>query len=180
MTKRNFTPEEKEKNATYAKEWRSKNKERVDGYTKKRVLTPEQKARRAAYAKEWQAKNKEYLAKYRKEHYEKNREKVLKQVEEYDKRIPGRRSTNRSSPEWHKEYSKKRRIEVLDCLGGKCEKCGNDDWRVLQIDHIHGIGREKRLSPVQLKKDVLKHGRAKYQTLCSNCHAIKSWRAGYE
>jgi len=36
------------------------------------------------------------------------------------------------------------RDEAIRILGGKCSRCGFDDFRALQIDHINGDGAEER------------------------------------
>ena len=145
----------------------------------KRTLSPEAKARKAAYDKEWRAKNKEHVKEYGKEYikkyYQENREKVLSQQKEHYVENPERRK-RRNTPKYDKEHSRHRRKEVLNFLGGKCEKCGIDDWRVLQIDHINGGGGKERKSGynfAKIRKDVFEYGRNKYQVLCANCHILK-------
>ena len=81
------------------------------------------------------------------------------------------------------KYSKERwqrlRRELLNDLGGeKCVKCGISDWRVLQIDHINGGGRQEALTNPKFKSLVAygKHIRkdlSRYQVLCANCNCIK-------
>ena len=95
--------------------------------------------------------------------------------------------------EWQKEYRVKSigkirknndkynhslRQKVVDCLGGKCIKCGFNDIRALQIDHINGGGYQemKNLSAKQRYKLVLQstqNKEKKYQLLCANCNWIK-------
>lgn len=77
---------------------------------------------------------------------------------------------------WHS-----RRMRVIERLGGKCQRCGILDWRVLQIDHINGNGTQEirargsdgicakilAMPDVEWKKE--------YQLLCSNCNWIKRY-----
>jgi len=74
------------------------------------------------------------------------------------------------------------RQKSIDLLGGVCVKCGFSDPRALQIDHIHGGGRQERLSIAngggpnankmyQLVAADVNH--EKYQLLCANCNVIK-------
>ncbi len=66
-----------------------------------------------------------------------------------------------------------------------CEKCGETDLRVLQLDHIHGGGRKQR---IQLGLtgggwrfySILKaQGYPKgFQVLCANCNIIKQYEEG--
>ncbi len=72
---------------------------------------------------------------------------------------------------------RKRRLELINRMGGKCIRCGFDDWRALQVDHINGGGakdRCKTASPlVYLKK--IEENKADYQLLCANCNWIKKY-----
>ena len=86
--------------------------------------------------------------------------------------------------EWNlkiKERQKKERLEALSLLGNKCIRCGETDWRCLQIDHKRGGGsKEQKILGYWpkfhkiLKK--LRNGSKAYQCLCANCN----WRKKYE
>lgn len=77
-----------------------------------------------------------------------------------------------------------RRREVLELLGGKCISCGFDDYRALQIDHIHGGGviENKRYGSgmifLNLVVDSIAYKENKYQLLCANCNWIKKHDRG--
>lgn len=78
-----------------------------------------------------------------------------------------------------KEYLRNLRKSVVEALGGKCVRCGFDDIRALQIDHVNG-GGVKELRNKTYKgsyhSNVLKSFLAKenkYQLLCANCNWIK-------
>ena len=72
----------------------------------------------------------------------------------------------------------KRKIKVLEHLGGKCVNCGNDDIRVLDINH-----------KIPEQKAIAKHGGYSWshrlkdwesnldslEILCANCHRIHTW-----
>lgn len=117
---------------------------------------------KAAYMRKWRADNPEYdekMRQYRKDwkirHRDQNREA---------------QRVNR-----HRV-----RIEVLRLLGsGKCAKCGFDDWRALQIDHVNGHGyadSRPKQNPHFFRKWVLNHldeAKKIYQVLCANCNWIK-------
>jgi len=83
--------------------------------------------------------------------------------------------------EFYKNNSLRRKIEVreylrgirkatLDLLGGKCVKCGFDDFRALQIDHINGGGVKDKKRHSQCYCNVVKKSflakENKYQLLC--------------
>lgn len=81
--------------------------------------------------------------------------------------------------EYKRIYTKRRynalRQEVLSILSSECIRCGFDDPRALQIDHINGGGNaeRKRLgSGTTYHKHMLKDI-SKYQLLCANCNQIK-------
>ena len=82
-----------------------------------------------------------------------------------------------------RERVRRKRREILSLLGGKCVKCGQEDWRVLHIDHINGGGLAERrsitpFSPSSFHKviiDSVGRGEKKYQILCANCNIIKAW-----
>jgi hypothetical protein len=66
------------------------------------------------------------------------------------------------------------RNECFNLLGRKCVKCGFEDMRALQIDHIDGGGLEekKKLGTYKMYKKILNHPEL-YQILCANCNWIK-------
>lgn len=69
-----------------------------------------------------------------------------------------------------------RRKKVLDVMGGKCVRCGFDDWRALQIDHVNGGGSaefKSNGSRAAYKKAAA--GDPDYQLLCANCNWIKRY-----
>lgn len=75
-------------------------------------------------------------------------------------------------------YCMRVRYRAVQSLGGCCARCGNDDMRVLDIDHVHGGGaRERELGKYRVFKRVI-DGCPGYQVLCANCHRIKTLEAG--
>lgn len=109
---------------------------------------------------------------------------------EYMKNYYRRKNNN---PEYRKKrndkrrkYQRKVRMKVLELLGGKCIRCGESDWRCLQIDHVKGDGHSYRsmrqhldTSSVHLYHKIIKEiqsGSKDYQCLCANCN----WRKKYE
>jgi len=124
------------------------------------------------YVKENGPWNKKYddpnekFAVYRDKHKEKIRSKA-------------RRHYHRWAQKYHAQRQVRRK-EMIDILGGHCVKCGIDDIRVLQIDHINGGGIKeiRHHSQEWLYKRVIKSfqkGENKYQLLCANCNWIKKW-----
>jgi hypothetical protein len=112
--------------------------------------------RRVPYQRQWQAEHPEQVRASKQAYRERTREK-------------------------EREYSQSKRVrnrlQVLSALGGKCDRCGIDDWRVLQIDHIDGGGTRERKQVTSIDryyKDMLLTPE-KYQVLCANCHQIKRY-----
>jgi len=73
------------------------------------------------------------------------------------------------------------RLILLEMYGGRCCRCGNDDYRVLQLDHINDDAPEDRkkygLSKRTIYLKIIRGeiDRKRYQLLCSNCNWIKRY-----
>jgi hypothetical protein len=76
-----------------------------------------------------------------------------------------------------REYKRRLRIKVLDILGRKCSKCGYDDIRALQVDHVDGGGTKHAVTRTRnfgnIIIDSVSKNENKYQLLCANCNWIK-------
>ena len=67
------------------------------------------------------------------------------------------------------------RVKAFMLLGGKCEVCGNNDLRVLELDHVHNNGANERRTYGRghtMIKEVFKRPED-FQLLCANDHRIK-------
>lgn len=109
------------------------------------------------YRAKWYQKNKKKNDDYRKKWYQKNLEKNREQ----------RRNANNRA-----------RLIVIEFLGNKCKKCGFDDWRALQVDHVNGGGTRERINMSHTSWSLLKRIKAnpfKFQLLCANCNWIKRY-----
>ena len=75
---------------------------------------------------------------------------------------------------------KKRYFESLG--QHKCEKCGNDDIRLLQFDHIHNDGTKMRKSGLRLSGGTYTNNmelfKKTFQVLCANCNVLKRYESG--
>lgn len=73
------------------------------------------------------------------------------------------------------------RVKLILILGGKCVRCGYNDFRALEIDHINGGGRadqEVHGGNSKMYRHYIKNikvAREKLQVLCSNCNSIKRY-----
>lgn len=69
---------------------------------------------------------------------------------------------------WIQEYKKQQ----------KCIQCNNNDFRVLQFDHLGnkmfnlGEASKRGMALAKIKKEI-----AKCQILCANCHSIKNYES---
>ena len=73
--------------------------------------------------------------------------------------------------------NKRRRIEILNLLGGKCIECGFSDFRALAIDHKNGGGTAQHKATggnyYNFVARSIHEGSTEYQCLCFNCNEIK-------
>ena len=69
------------------------------------------------------------------------------------------------------------RMQVFKVLGGVCNGCGIDDYKVLCVDHVHANGAEERKTINQERLyRMIRDGEAdlsEYQALCHNCNYLK-------
>ncbi len=79
------------------------------------------------------------------------------------------------------ERARRIRRDVIQALGGKCKRCGFDDFRALQIDHVNGGGLKEFKAKgsgtghyVRVAKVIKENpNQTTYQVLCANCNWIK-------
>lgn len=120
------------------------------------------------YSKEYYEKNKERILEKSRKYYAENKEKWKNKY--YDSEVNTRLA---------REKNQRKRKKLISLLGGKCVRCGFDDWRALQVDHIKGGGSQDSKTMVGMKNNVLlkriKNGSTKYQLLCANCNWIKRY-----
>lgn len=79
-------------------------------------------------------------------------------------------------PEYKKLVYKERKEKILNHFGNKCNRCGFNDVRALQIDHVDGGGQKEFRSKggIHYLNGVIKElSTGKYQLLCANCNWIK-------
>ena len=81
---------------------------------------------------------------------------------------------------WRRGYLKKIRLKIFAILGNQCLRCGFDDYRALQIDHVNGGGKKDQQKRgkgenyyLRILKDIENGNKDLYQTLCANCNFIK-------
>jgi len=73
------------------------------------------------------------------------------------------------------------RKRVLEKFGGKCIRCGIDDWRVLQLNHLNGGGTKehKAKSRDRFYREILTGKRDEdFNILCANCNILYEYDRG--
>ena len=117
--------------------------------------------------KHWDAQRPQSRNEYKKEYQKKwiaipkNREKIR-----YRQRI------------WGVKALRTLKLKIIDKYGGKCNRCGFNDWRALQIDHVNSNGYQERELIRKRRtyyKYVLEDKSGNYQILCANCNWIKKY-----
>ncbi len=78
--------------------------------------------------------------------------------------------------------NRRARIKTVFIYGGKCEDCGLEDVRVLQLHHVNGGGSAARRARgekegTRLMRIIAKSGSRdpELDLLCANCHLIRHW-----
>jgi hypothetical protein len=85
--------------------------------------------------------------------------------------------------EWNRNHLRRlrlsRKMRIIELFGGKCVRCGFDDWRALQVDHVRGGGYQevkKHKHPDDYYKFIEENATSgRYQLLCANCNWIKRY-----
>jgi hypothetical protein len=120
-----------------------------------------------------------YTKEQRQAYYQKNKAQLAESKLKYIRKLG-----YESPAAYIKGLRIKKRQEVFDLLGHKCVRCGFDDIRALQIDHINGDGRKEaraerhHISYYDRVIAEIKAGSKKYQILCANCNWIKRHENG--
>lgn len=84
---------------------------------------------------------------------------------------------NRLRQEYPQYIMPPERRRALMWLGGRCVKCGFNDLRAIQIDHVKGGGRQDRKTGgmAAFYRRVIADTTGAYQALCANCNWIKRY-----
>ncbi len=156
---RQYNIEHREKRNAYARQYRKDHKEQVRLSSLNNYRN--HKEERQAHSREYHQLHKEQRNANSREFYLKNKQRLL---------------TSRRN---HRTDTK---ILVLTHYGNNklaCVRCGNNDIRVLSIDHINGGGTRERKNMSSTSSYLyycwlIKNNFPKgYQTLCMNCQFIK-------
>lgn len=82
--------------------------------------------------------------------------------------------------EWKERELKARRAYGIIKLGGCCARCGEEDWELLQFDHIRRWDKDFEICRANMRSMVafMKELRL-CRLLCITCHAMKSNKERY-
>lgn len=79
----------------------------------------------------------------------------------------------------NRKHYHKIRMFVWSWFGGKCVRCGFNDWRAFELDHINGDGHldGNKYDTMNAKYKLImtdpELAKAKFQLFCANCNKIK-------
>jgi len=75
----------------------------------------------------------------------------------------------------HSTYLQRKRFALIRRMGNKCVRCGFDDIRALQLDHIEGDGyKYSKETYYRRLQSIITHPE-RVQVLCANCNWIKRY-----
>lgn len=80
-----------------------------------------------------------------------------------------------------RKYNRELRMKLLAKLGGECVVCHTTDYRVLQVNHIHGGGLKDFLAngPKKIYEDILAGKRtSEFDLRCANCNRRYEYEQG--
>lgn len=118
----------------------------------------------------WRERNREKLLEYNRRYY---------QARQAERKEDARKRYQEKPEAWKLNHRKRRtllREALFEKFGSVCARCGFNDWRALQIDHINGGGTQERK---QYKNRwsyyyaLLDAPEGTVQMLCANCNQIK-------
>lgn len=80
---------------------------------------------------------------------------------------------------WNMTYYYRVRNKIYELLGDECKRCGTQDRRVFQVDHVDGGGNSRKIinraGQGRTKRilNEIEAGSNRYQLLCANCNLVK-------
>lgn len=125
-------------------------------------------------AERYKQRNREQLAIKQRQYYERNRDIILERL----KRAPDDKRDKRLDAQARSAIKRTAELRALifDKYGNKCVRCGFEDCRAFQMDHVNGGGSQdvkNFRSKWAYLKHILEDETGKFQLLCANCNAIK-------
>jgi hypothetical protein len=185
MTKKEETPEQRERRLARGKNYYRTHLEQCRERNKKSYAANKEK--RAEYKKKYNAEHESQIKAKSKRYHDANVEKLKKKSSDYyAKHKIQAKLKNQQYRIDHQDKILQHQLEikigVLAHYGnGKCAcvKCGFDNVKALSIDHINGGGNDHRRKDnisggLEFYRWLIRNNYPKeYQTLCMNCQYIK-------
>jgi len=113
---------------------------------------------------------------YNRQYYADNRERLRETQKRW------RDSNKEARRESRRRYVQNLKDQVYAVYGRSCTCCGEDNPKLLTIDHVNGGGGEHRRqlgSSVMVLLDIIKRGFPdEFQVLCFNCNLGRSLNGG--
>lgn len=142
-------------------------------------LTRDQKLeKKRVEGKKYYIKNKERINKKNNKYYHSHKKEAKKYYSKYSKEYWSK--NHEKIKEYARNHQREIREKLIEIMGGKCVKCGINDHRVLQVDHINGGGYIERKNALtrNFNRRVIRsveNNEGKFQLLCANCNWIKRY-----
>ena len=99
----------------------------------------------------------------------------------YDKHLLSRRLKTKADAKHNRNQKKLLHRKAVSFLGGKCVKCGIDDLRVLQINHLRSrppATERLRNRYVRFLKSILAGRTNGLEIRCANCNVLYEYEVG--
>lgn len=144
-------------------------------YSRKMRLDPEYNARFCVKAKDYYYRMKEIDPTFLEKIKARNRKSYHDNIKPYKEKMEQRKLKAREKVESRRILRKELKFKLQQLLGGRCTKCGIEDSRLLDFDHIDPSKKTMMISqslhkPEEQILEELKN----CQLLCPNCHRIKT------
>lgn len=124
--------------------------------------------------RKWQKAHPEKMKEYHRSYYVKNRTKIALKAKSSKAKM--------YQSKWRIKFTDLHKARLFDILGRNCLRCGFDDIRALQFDHINGDGNKERKASKYKNHiaywykgwaDRPEKAKQMLQVLCANCNIIK-------
>lgn len=177
-------------------DWKDKHRERIKEYRRAQQAEyyERNKEKLKAQQAEYRKNNKEKIAEYRERNKEKIKVKNAKYRERNKEKIKGlnteyherNKETLRERDARRQSAKQARKFSLIQQLGGKCVRCGEDHLLVLDFHHQDPLTKENEVPKLLNAASKYKEAQEEAQkciVLCSNCHRKEhhelSWLANF-
>ncbi|SRR6266700_4591282 len=140
--------------------------------------TDAEKQRSLEYSRAWRKANRDRKNAAQRDYRQQNKDHIREQDRTWRDTREGQRK--REAEAAKRQYARLKQGAII-MLGGICVRCGWNDIRCLEIDHIIPVRGDRSLYGIKLYRSIVTGGSTEnLQVLCANCHAIKTYEDGNE